>query len=130
MLKTFHQLDRDGVYIGSFEVENFIESIDETPPHCTDISPPTLTDGQQARFVAGTWEVEPKPVYAAVMQPYEEAAAVVRTRRNMLLSESDYTQLPDVNVDRASWGAYRDKLRDISSQDGFPFSVVWPEKPE
>lgn len=57
------------------------------------------------------------------------AAAGARERRNILLTESDWTQLPDSPVDTASWGIYRQALRDISSQEGFPFNINWPEKP-
>lgn len=53
----------------------------------------------------------------------------VRSQRDGLLSESDWTQLKDAPVDQAAWAAYRQALRDIPSQKGFPASVVWPDKP-
>lgn len=129
MTKTFYGFDRDGVLIGSFEEPNFDAMCDETPPFCTDIAPPELTSDQQARFIDGRWEVEPKPTYAPVEQSYDEAAAIVRTHRNTLLAACDYTQLPDVMVDREAWGQYRNALRNISEQPGFPFSIAWPTKP-
>lgn len=49
--------------------------------------------------------------------------------RNRLLSESDWTQLLDVNVNQKAWKKYRQSLRDITKQEGFPFFVQWPEKP-
>lgn len=62
--------------------------------------------------------------------PNEEFLAnLVRAKRNALLSESDWTQLADAPVDRAAWASYRQALRDIPSQAGFPLDVVWPEKP-
>lgn len=57
----------------------------------------------------------------------ESKAAEVRQQRNRLLAESDWTQLADAPVDKAIWAVKRQALRDISSQDGFPFDVVWPE---
>lgn len=57
-------------------------------------------------------------------------AASVRAQRNKLLTESDWTQINDSPVDKAEWAAYRQSLRDISTQDGFPLNVVWPNKPE
>jgi hypothetical protein len=49
--------------------------------------------------------------------------------RNRLLALSDWTQVPDAPVDKAAWAEYRQALRDIPSQEGFPHSVVWPDKP-
>lgn len=55
----------------------------------------------------------------------------VRTRRNTLLLASDWTQLPDVPSEtKDQWAKYRQLLRDITDQAGFPESVIWPNKPE
>jgi hypothetical protein len=73
------------------------------------------------------------------IRPYtaeEIAAAVestsnsVRSIRNSLLAESDWTQVADATADKIAWAAYRQELRDITAQSGFPHSVVWPTKPE
>lgn len=54
----------------------------------------------------------------------------VRQERNTLLAKSDWTQLPDVPLaTKEAWAAYRQALRDITEQPGFPFDVVWPEPP-
>jgi hypothetical protein len=72
------------------------------------------------------------------IRPYtaeEIAAAVestsnsVRSIRNSLLAESDWTQVADATADKAAWATYRQELRDITAQSGFPHSVVWPTKP-
>jgi hypothetical protein len=61
----------------------------------------------------------------------EELASEVRTKRNRLLAESDWTQLPDVpEATRTVWAEYRQALRDVPEQAGFPENVVWPTKPE
>ena len=52
-----------------------------------------------------------------------------REKRNGLLAESDWTQVADAPVDQAAWATYRQALRDIAEQDGFPTSVQWPVKP-
>lgn len=50
--------------------------------------------------------------------------------RARLLNESDWTQLPDVPLEtKSAWADYRQALRDITEQPGFPKNVVWPEKP-
>ena len=56
-------------------------------------------------------------------------AAAVRTDRNTRLAACDWTQLPDAPVDRDVWATYRQELRDVSSQTGFPWNVVWPSEP-
>lgn len=53
----------------------------------------------------------------------------VREDRNQRLAACDWTQLPDAPVDAAAWATYRQELRDISSQAGFPWTVVWPQEP-
>jgi hypothetical protein len=57
------------------------------------------------------------------------AAGNVRERRNTLLTESDWTQVLDAAVDQSAWAAYRQSLRDIPQQEGFPSNVTWPDKP-
>jgi len=56
-----------------------------------------------------------------------EQAKNVRADRNKRIAECDWTQLPDAPVDAAVWATYRQALRDISKQDGFPWEVTWPE---
>ena len=56
------------------------------------------------------------------------AAARVREERNRLLAETDYLALSDVTMSSA-WATYRQNLRDIPAQSGFPNSVTYPTKP-
>ena len=65
------------------------------------------------------------PVVAA-----EKASATVRAERNRLLAASDWTQLLDIpEATRAAWAVYRQALRDLPQQPGFPHDVAWPTKP-
>ena len=59
-----------------------------------------------------------------------EKAADARNQRNGLLTSSDWTQVVDAPVDKAAWATYRQALRDITAQNGFPDNIVWPTKPE
>jgi len=52
---------------------------------------------------------------------------LVRNQRDSLLQQSDVYALADRITDE--WTAYRQALRDIPSQAGFPVSVTWPTKP-
>jgi hypothetical protein len=59
-----------------------------------------------------------------------EQAASVRASRSDKLKDSDWTQVADAPVDKAAWATYRQELRDISAQTGFPWAVEWPTQPE
>lgn len=52
----------------------------------------------------------------------------VRSERNTLLSETDWWMLKDQNPTQEQLD-YRQALRDVPSQVGFPSTVVWPVKP-
>lgn len=55
--------------------------------------------------------------------------AKVRSQRDTMLSDCDWTQLPDVNIpNKADWAAYRQSLRDITDQTD-PYNIVWPMQP-
>jgi len=58
-----------------------------------------------------------------------EQAKAMRDQRNTKLAESDWTQLADSTVDKAAWAAYRQELRDVPAQTGFPWEVTWPTQP-
>lgn len=52
----------------------------------------------------------------------------VRSERNILLAETDYLALSDTTLS-SDMAAYRQALRDVTSQAGFPSNVTWPTKP-
>ena len=55
----------------------------------------------------------------------------VRDNRNALLAGTDWTQLPDVpEAIRNAYTEYRQALRDVPEQEGFPNDIIWPTKPE
>lgn len=57
-------------------------------------------------------------------------AEQVREARNGVLRTTDWTQAADVaQTTRESWAPYRQALRDIPQQDGFPENVIWPTPP-
>ena len=45
------------------------------------------------------------------------------------LVTSDWTQVLDAQVDRTAWAFYRQTLRDMTMQLGFPWDVTWPQEP-
>lgn len=56
--------------------------------------------------------------------------AQARAERDRLLNLTDWTQLADAPVDKTTWATYRQALRDVPQQEGFPDNVTWPTKPE
>ena len=59
----------------------------------------------------------------------DRAAVEVRTDRDAKLTESDWTQVADATVDQATWATYRQSLRDVPEQAGFPSTIAWPTSP-
>jgi hypothetical protein len=53
----------------------------------------------------------------------------VRQRRTMLLAKTDWTQLSDASADKSAWAVYRQDLRDVPNQEGFPEDISWPNQP-
>ena len=64
-----------------------------------------------------------------IAQRTQAQADGVRSQRNQLLSESDWTQVADAPVNKAAWATYRQALRDVTQQAGFPWDVQWPVAP-
>jgi len=69
------------------------------------------------------------PAYNPDERALEQEAEEVRTQRDALLSQSDWTQVPDAPVNRIMWAEYRQALRDLPQQAGFPTEITWPVKP-
>ena len=63
-------------------------------------------------------------------QEPERLASQIRQERNTLLADCDWTQVSDAPVNQVAWQTYRQALRDVTSQEGFPYDVTWPTKPE
>ena len=58
-----------------------------------------------------------------------EQAKSVRATRGTKLAECDWTQVADAPVDKAVWATYRQSLRDVTTQTGFPWTITWPDAP-
>ena len=57
-----------------------------------------------------------------------DPAVTVRAKRDWLLAATDWTANSDVTMSDAM-RVYRQALRDVPSQAGFPDNITWPEKP-
>ena len=85
---------------------------------------PTLENGE---WVAN-WEVSDLS-QEEITARSEQASASVRANRDALLTSCDWTQLPDSPADKEAWTVYRQELRDLTEQDGFPDEITWPIQP-
>jgi hypothetical protein len=82
---------------------------------------PVFTDTEDATAA------EQEAAYKAAKDA--EQAKAVRQQRGEKLKDSDWTQVIDAPVDQAAWATYRQALRDITGQEGFPWTITWPEQP-
>ena len=95
----------------------------------------TLEEARRNNFIQYLQSKEPGYIYqryvtAVEAQDEEEAAEAARAYRNSLLDGSDSMLVIDrPNVNTEAWETYRQALRDVPEQEGFPLNIVWPEKP-
>ena len=82
---------------------------------------PIFTDGE-------TTAAEQEAAYKSMKDA--EQAKSIREQRNQKLKDSDWTQLADSTADKTAWATYRQALRDITAQSGFPWEVTWPTQSE
>jgi hypothetical protein len=73
--------------------------------------------------------VPEKPDYNPDEKAVDAEADEVRSERDKLLAAADWTQVADAPVDQSAYAEYRQALRDVPEQAGFPSDVDWPEKP-
>ena len=88
-----------------------------------------LLEGAFEKDVNDLWH---KP-YLVKRLSLEDASNNIRTRRNSLLSDSDWLVIKYMEIANTIpevWSVYRQGLRDITSQTGFPYDISWPIKPE
>lgn len=120
---TVYEIKRNG-YLGASKQ---IDPREGVSGNWTYAAPPG--DGPH-RWEAGEWvprAVEPESSASPINMDW--VADEVRKQRDALLAACDWTQVPDAPVDQAAWAEYRQALRDVPSQEGFPMQVEWPVKP-
>ena len=89
---------------------------------------PVYTDRPATDTEPAQTAAEQEAAYKAMKDA--EQANSVRQQRTDKLKDSDWTQLADSTADKAAWATYRQALRDITAQAGFPWGVQWPTQPE
>jgi hypothetical protein len=101
-----------------------------TRPNLPEYDPLTanVVDGSFEQDTGGNWVLP----YVVENKPHDVAERNIRSRRDTLLSETDWVVV--MHTEKGTnipleWELYRQQLRDITGQEGFPYSVVWPTKP-
>ena len=111
-------IEIDNVGISDYAIVKWVEqpTFDSNSQRCS-IGIPTQIDGE--------WFTN----WVITQIPDSEKAIEIRNQRNEKLSQSDWTQVADSPVDKQAWATYRQALRDITTQSGFPWTVTWPDAP-
>ena len=153
--KNFKIGDRKGnlIEVAFFDDINEIQEEEETLYEYSIYTIKTIFREDLESFINDNYE---SWLTLAKETDYQVVAKEVREKRNKLLEESDKQLLLDrLNIDLPSeittlnllsvvvklfdnlksilngeWAEYRQKLRDITTQEGFPYNVKYPEKPE
>lgn len=117
--------DNDLKSYGVYKVIELPEPKYNHRTHKAVTQPPELIDGEwtMSSLVMPKEQIE-------IDNENEQKKHTVRLNRNMLLSVCDWTQLADAPVNKDAWATYRQALRDITAQEGFPWDVTWPVQPE
>lgn len=101
------------------------DGVGSIPDWLTTVAPPSEYHSWDVN--SQTWTIKS----ADAARRNNDLATAARSKRNALISESDWTQMPDSpKYNDPDWMAYRQALRDISSQSGFPEYIEWPEVPD
>lgn len=96
------------------------------PEHYREVA----VNDENGNKIATTVEAIPEPTPEEIK---ERKATEVRAKRDYLLNKTDYLVSGDYPIsaeDLAKIKAYRQALRDIPEQEGFPETVTWPEEPK
>jgi hypothetical protein len=83
----------------------------------------------QDGLAALTDEEENELIAERATEANEHPAREARNERNLKLAETDWRASSDLTLP-TEWANYRQALRDIPSQSGFPNTITWPTEPE
>ena len=95
--------------------------------HINYVLGPIFTDTEATEFQPAQTAAENEVAYKAMKDA--EQATNVRTSRNGMLKDCDWTQIADSTADKTAWATYRQALRDVTGQTGFPWTITWPTQP-
>ena len=104
-----------------------LQTLLDPSTHYIDLETKTIQEKGSSPSEFHTWDYSQKQW---IFDP-ENAARLIRQKRDDLLKQSDWSQGLDVPENlRTVWAVYRNALRNIPQQEGFPEQVTWPTSPE
>ena len=126
-----YQTDAQGYFVGVTTAD--ADPLNPTewliPAGCVIEAPHDAPDGSMVKWDGSQWVNEVVPVEPEPEEPEPTPQDVlVRSERDGLLAATDWTANSDVTMSD-EMRAYRQALRDVPSQAGFPDNVTWPVKP-
>lgn len=98
-----------------------------TAPNC-DILTARIVDGEFEQDTDGNWSLP----YVIEQQPLDQAEGNIRSLRDNKLQETDWIVSKAYERGQpvpTEWAYYRQALRDVTDQAGFPYEIIWPTKP-
>jgi hypothetical protein len=105
------------------EYDSLVQTLVRDPePHNNETA---VNEETGETYKTGRWVIG----YTVNNKPQDQAETNVRNKRDRLLSDTDWMALSD-NTMSTEMATYRQALRDITAQEGFPYSVTWPTKQE
>ena len=100
----------------------------------TDGTEKSIVPGEIKKYAKGTKCMMSRfKIVEKAPQTVEQLSAQVRAQRDAMIAETDYLMMSDYPIsedDKALVETYRQALRDIPEQEGFPSEVQWPVAPQ
>ena len=135
-MDIYHYHPYTGEFIGIGQAdESPLEPVFLIPAYATNTIPPDCDENQKVIWDGKKWTIEsiplpPEPVPKSA-PTVEELLSDIRNKRNRLLYESDWTQLPDTPLTaekKSAWQSYRRELREFPAVCD-PHNPAWPLSP-
>ena len=123
-----HKLLGMNIHLSDNSVVPYAYRIDGTEDNNGFICQTVRSDYLSGKFI----EIQECPQWKLDIEQ-DTLCSDIRSQRNELLSETDcfmHSDYPITDESRSAIKEYRQALRDITDQEGFPNNIVWPQKPE
>lgn len=127
LVRHFYSAAAGGFYRSDIHTRIPADAVEITANHHTALLE-ALAAGKRIQTNAAGDPVAAEPAAPTT----EQLAQRARNQRDALLHQSDSRALPDfplIDSERLAWTAYRQALRDITTQPGFPDTITWPVPP-
>jgi len=135
MPEEIYHVFKNGDHCVQFDNDHDAETFAAVNPDAVEISTEVITTvfGDNVRDVGphNTTIKDDKIIFTNEINTIAEAESI-RAKRDMLLTACDWTQIPDAplnSTQKQAWTDYRQSLRNIPQQNGFPMEITWPAIP-